>query len=214
MVKAAMKTMKPMKAMKSKLVLGKLSKEVASRVKGKMAKAAKTKGGRTPVDDEKTIVEARTKELRSMLVVDLKKLALSKGLEKGNKDSLVAGLLALDAKAREAARAQVAKVKEVIKKMKDDLQAKGNDELKELCRAKQLALGGSKPDKVDRLLDAAKKEGEVEKALHILAVSERRAELLAMDEVALQAACHKVGVNPLLKDIMVERLMLHENMAK
>jgi len=203
------------KAKKAKGVLGKFSKAAAKKVESirKTKKAAK-KVATKPVVDEKTIVEARTKELKSMLVADLKELALSKGLEKGTKETLVASLLALDAKARENARAQEAKAKEVVKKMKDDLDAMSNDEVKELCRAKQLPLGGSKTDRVARLLDVAKKAGDVEKALLRLAAEERRAELLAMDKSTLLAACKKAGVDPLLKELMVERLVQHETMAK
>merc|ERR1740121_2652728 len=118
-----------------------------------------TKAKQDPAELEKELVAARQKELNAMYVADLRELVLSKNLEKGDKVSMIERLLGLEAKAREEARAQEEKVKEVVAKMRTDLSAKGNDDLKELCRSKGLALGGSKTDKVDRLLDAAKANG-------------------------------------------------------
>merc|ERR1711957_862884 len=192
-----------MKAMKAKKVVAVMKAMKAKRV-SKIS----------PLVTEEMIMQTRTKELKTFKAADLKELALSKGLEKGSKEALVASLLAFEAKGREAAQAVEVKSQNLVKQMKLDLETKGNDELKELCRTKGLALGGSKPDKVDRLLDVAKKEGQVDKALERLALEERRAELSALDKQTLLAACKKAGVDPLLKELMVERLVQHETMAK
>merc|ERR1712203_39548 len=112
--------------------------------------------------------------------------------------------------AREAARVHAEKVKGVVKKMRDELNAKGSDDLKEMCRSKTLALGGSKVDKIARLLEAAEKAGEVQKVLDQMAVDERRAELLAMNKETVLELCQKAGVDPLVKEVMVERLILRE----
>merc|ERR1711920_942536 len=121
---------------------------------------------------------------------------------------MIERLLALEAKAREEARAQEEKVNSVVAEMRKDLNAHGNDALKELCRAKELALGGSKVDKIDRLLEAAKKRGDVEKVLEKKALDVRRTELLALDKDELFKLCQKKGVDPLVKEVMVERIIL------
>merc|ERR1740121_1477794 len=116
----------------------------------------------------------------------------------------------LEAKEKEAARVHAEKVKSVVKKMRDELNAKGNDELKDMCRSRTLALGGSKVDKVARLLEVAEKAGEVQKVLDQMAVDERRAELLAMSKDVVLELCQRGGVDPLVKEVMVERLILSE----
>merc|ERR1712039_886064 len=121
----------------------------------------KTKGNQDPAEVEQSIVAARQKDLNAMYVADLRELVLSKNLEKGDKATMIERLLALEAKARQEARVQEDKVNSVVAEMRKDLNAQGNDALKELCRAKELALGGSKVDKIDRLLEAAKKRGDV-----------------------------------------------------
>merc|ERR1712050_147348 len=108
------------------------------------------------------------------------------------------------------ARIHAEKVKSVLKNMRAELNAKGNDDLKELCRSKTLALGGSKVDKIARLLQAAENAGEVQKVLDQMAVDERRAQLLAMNKDSVLELCQKAGVDPLVKEVMVERLILRE----
>merc|ERR1711972_982555 len=115
---------------------------------------------------------------------------------------------AQEAKAREEARAQEKKVNAVVAEMRKDLSSQGNDTLKELCRAKELALGGSKTDKIDRLLEAAKQGGDVDKVLKQKAMDERRTELLAMGKDGLFDLCQQKGVDPLVKEVMVERILM------
>merc|ERR1712113_1259156 len=98
---------------------------------------------------------------------------------------MIERLLALEAKARAEVRAQEEKVNSVVAEMRKDLNAQGNDALKELCRAKELALGGSKVDKIDRLLEAAKKRGDIDKVLEKKALDARRTELLTMGKDGL-----------------------------
>merc|ERR1712039_455430 len=148
------------------------------------------------------------KELNAMYVADLRELALSKSLEKGDKATMVASLLAFEAKARQEARAQEEKVNEVVAEIRKELEGKGNEALKEACRTQELALGGSKIDKIERLLEAAKKRGDVEKILKKKVLEVRRTELLAMGKDGLFALCQQNGVDPLVKEVMVERIIL------
>merc|ERR1711972_480446 len=108
---------------------------------------------------------------------------------------------AQEAKAREEARAQEKKVNAVVAEMRKDLSSQGNDALKEL------SLGGSKVDRIDRLLEAAQKGGAVEKILEKQALDARRTELLAMSKDLLFELCQQKGVDPLNKEVMVERIM-------
>merc|ERR1712187_344313 len=150
-----------------------------------------------------------------------RELVVSKNLEKGDKTSMIDRLIdfeakerevarALEAKAREAARIHAEKVKGVVKNMRAELNAKGNDDLKEMCRSKTLGLGGSKVDKIARLLEVAEKAGEVQQVLDKMALDERRAHLLAMNKDAVLELCQQAGVDPLVKEVMVERLILSE----
>jgi len=203
------------------VVIGKFAKAVQQ--KGKTAKdvkesAAATKAkagkGKTPVVSEKTVVANRKEDLGKMYVADLKELAQHKGLEKGTKEEMVKGILALEAKARDEVRAREEKVKQVEKKIKEDLKAKNLSDLKDLCRSKSLPIGGSKDDLVARCLAAAKKEGEVEKSLNNMAAESRRSELLGLDKDKLLALCKKVGVDPLVKEVMVERIVSQESVKR
>merc|ERR1711988_1741178 len=126
------------------------------------------------------LVATRTAQLKSMSVADLKELILKKGLEKGLKGEMIQSLLAEEAKEREADRAQAAKRKEVIAEKQKELEGMTIPDLKDLCEAKGLKTGGSKPDKVERLLELAQKDGEIDKILATMARASRRNELAAM----------------------------------
>jgi len=168
--------------------------------------AKKGKKESPKASEENTIVE-RTKELRSMMVSDLKDLVKSKGLETGLKTDMVDAVLASEAKAREETRALEAKIKEVASKIKKDFDAKSSPDLKELCESKGLKKGGSKGELVDRLVKQAKADGEVKKILAAEAREARRQVLLDMGKDELSNMCQKNGVDPLVKEVMVERLL-------
>jgi len=129
------------------------------------------------------------------------------------KSDMVKSFLAFEAKARADARAHEAKVREISNKIKKDLGMKTNQELKDLCVTKGLKTGVSKKERVDRLADHAREHGEVEKVLAAEARDARQKELLAMDDQALMNLCTARGVNPLVKAIMVDRLLLNESAA-
>merc|ERR1711920_57427 len=173
---------------------------------GDTTKKAKVK--QDPAEVEKVFVAARQKDLNAMYVADLRELVLSKNLEKGDKATMIERLLALEAKARQEARVQEDKVNAVLAEMQKDLEGQGNEALKELCRAKELALGGSKTDKIDRLFEAAKKRGDVDRVLEKKALEVRHAELLTMSKEGLFELCQQKGVDPLVQEVMVERILL------
>jgi hypothetical protein len=182
----------------------KSDKTEASSKKGKVSgKAA----------EEQAIAE-RTKELKAMTVPDLKELVISKGLDKGLKNDMIEAVLAVEVKEREAAKAQAAKVKEVETNIKKDIDSKSRPELAELCSEKGLKKGGPKADLVDRLFEKAKEDGEVQKILASLESDERKETLLSMEKLDLQKLCSKAGVDFLVKEVMVDRLLAAEASAR
>jgi len=154
----------------------------------------------------------KKKELLSMPPDELKQLLSSRNLTPtGKKNDMVEAFLAHEAKMIEESRAYAAKVEEVLAKKKEELETKSASELKELCAGKGLKLGVAKADRVETLLEEAKKDGEVDKVLVILARDARREELLSKDKAALKQICAETGADPLVKEVMVERILSHES---
>merc|ERR1712232_928789 len=69
----------------------------------------------------------------------------------------------------------------------------------------------SKEEKVQRLLVHWQENDGVDKALAQIAQEEREQELRALDTEKLQKLCTKLGVDPFVKEIMVERISKREN---
>merc|ERR1711972_122695 len=121
-----------------------------------------------------------------------------------------------EARAREEARQHAARVREVVSKMKKDVGSKTGDELKQLLTGYGLKLGGSKNEKVDRIVARQQEDGEVEKILAAMARDVRKQELLSMDTPVLMDMCAKtkeVLEDRLVKEIMVDRLLLSNTKA-
>merc|ERR1711963_1393375 len=108
-------------------------------------------------------VAARQSELKSKSLQDLKEIALRQGVESGSKEQMVRALLAHVAKCRENLKAFESKIGEAVSDYKGQLDSKTNAALKDLCVAKGFAVGGGKDDRIDRLVDEAKKDGELDK---------------------------------------------------
>jgi len=158
---------------------------------------------------------SRRDELKSLSADDLRKVVLNNGLEfNRNKDKMIESLLAHEAKVRDAAHAHKVKSQDVLKKAlkekKVELESKTAAELKDLCTSKGLKAGTANQDRVERLLEAAAADVEVNKLVALMDRSSRRDELLSMDQESLQKICVEIGVNPLVKEIMIERILSHE----
>merc|ERR1712139_279389 len=95
--------------------------------------------------------------------------------------------------------------------MQKEFETKTNAALKELCVTKGLAVGGDKDDRIERLVDEAQKVGELDKAVSRNIRNKRKEELMSMDKPAVVKLCEKKGVDPFVKEIMVERIMLLES---
>lgn len=164
----------------------------------------------SPQAAEERLVNERTAELKAMAAADLKELAKSKGLEVGLKSDMLQSVLKSEAKDREEARAREAKVKGIETEIKNGFASKGMPELKELCEKEGLKKGGSKDELVARLVEDAKGKGQIDRVLKAQMMSERREELLALDKDKLCKLCTNAGVDYLVKDVMVERLLVAE----
>merc|ERR1711972_782351 len=108
----------------------------------------------------------------------------------------------------EEARAKEAKVREVTAKMKKEKSHMSAQELKDALLKKGLKTGGAKTEMIERLIECAREEGEVDRTIALLAREEKREELLSMHKDALIELCTKSGVDPIVKEVMVDRLLL------
>merc|ERR1712178_651081 len=154
---------------------------------------------------------ARRTELKTKPQQELKELLSRYGLETGSKEAMVKNLLAHEAKLRGDLQAFDAKVEEVAEQRKKELEGKNNAALKEMCARKGLPVGGDKDDKIERLVDELQKERDLDKVVSQNLRNKRKEELMAMEKPAIVKLCEDAGVDPLVKDIMVERILMHES---
>eukprot|EP00928_Gymnodinium_smaydae_P053934 TRINITY_DN37809_c0_g1_i1.p1 TRINITY_DN37809_c0_g1~~TRINITY_DN37809_c0_g1_i1.p1 ORF type:complete len:502 (-),score=183.32 TRINITY_DN37809_c0_g1_i1:216-1721(-) len=160
---------------------------------------------------EQEVVTARRKELKSMSVGDVKELMASHNLETGNKADMIEALLAREAKMRAEQRAHEAVVRQTVSDKKDDLENLSAPELKGLCEAIGVKGVLTKQARVETLLKQWLAEGGVDKALAKKARDAREEQLAAMDKSALKKICDKMGVDALVMDVMVERVIKRES---
>jgi hypothetical protein len=153
---------------------------------------------------------ARQSELKAMQPQDLKVLVSRNGLEAGSKDQMVKALLAHEAKVREDLKAFEAKVSEVVEQKKAELDTKSNAVLKEMCSEKGLAVGGGKEDRIERLVEEAQQDGDIDKIVSMHLRNKRKQEMLAMEKKDVVALCDKAGIDAAVKEVMVERILSHE----
>merc|ERR1719454_1017557 len=124
---------------------------------------------------------------------------------------MIKNLLKHEAKGRVAAREQKAKVRAVVVKKKQELESHSPAELTKMCDSAGIKGLRSKEEKVQRLLVHWQEHDGVDKALARIAQEEREQELRALDSAKLQKLCAKMGVDPFVKEIMVERISKREN---
>merc|ERR1719324_347767 len=156
-------------------------------------------------------VAARQTELKSKSQQELKELLSRYGLESGSKDTMVKAMLAHEAKLCKDLQAFEGKVGEAAEQKKKELEAKTNPALKEMCSAKGLALGGDKEEKIERIVEEIQKEGDLDAVVSRTLRSKRKEELMSMEKPAVVKLCEQAGVDPTVKDVMVERIVAHES---
>jgi len=160
---------------------------------------------------DKEMVAARSKELQAMYMDQLKQLLVSNGLATGKKEAMIKTLLRHEAKTRAAALQQKAKVRDVVVKKKQELEASSTSDLNKLCEASGIKGLKSKEERVQRLLVHWQENDGVDKALAQIAQEERTQALNVLDSCQLQKLCQKAGVDPFVKEIMVDRIATAEN---
>jgi len=154
---------------------------------------------------------ARKTELQSMGAEALTQLLTRRGLTTSkSKNSMVETLLSYEANIQKELKVYEAKMVEVVAKRKDELQENTGAELKEMCVEKGLAAGVAKEDRVTRLVEAAEKDGELDNILAKVLRCERSRALDAMDKTGLIKLCEDLGIDPLVKEVMIERIISHE----
>jgi len=153
----------------------------------------------------------RQSELKSKSLQELKELLSRHGLETGSKEQMIKTLLTHEAKCRENLKAFEAKIAEAVDQKKAELDTKTNAALKEMCGSKGLAVGGGKDDRIERLVEEAAKDGDLDKVVSMNLRNKRRQELMSMDKSAVVTLCEKAGVDPAVKDVMVERVLALES---
>ena len=99
---------------------------------------------------------------------------------------------------------------QVLANMKKDLETKDVQSLRDLCDQKGLKKGGGKADLLERLVTQVAESGEVDAILARAARAERKEELMKMTKEDLQKVCHKKKIDPIIKEVMVERILAHE----
>jgi len=164
--------------------------------------------------EEDEAASKRKGELKAMEVHELKKLLHSKALEvSSKKDDMVATFLAYEAKVRMEAPAYSAKVGVILEEMRSGLEGKTQAELRDECSAKGLAQSGTKDVLMERLLESWKTDGEVDKILAAKGRAARREELQATAMEAVLKLCSSLAIDPYVKEVMVERVLSHEDEA-
>eukprot|EP00444_Apocalathium_aciculiferum_P004460 CAMPEP_0183397734 /NCGR_PEP_ID=MMETSP0370-20130417/10797_1 /TAXON_ID=268820 /ORGANISM="Peridinium aciculiferum, Strain PAER-2" /LENGTH=530 /DNA_ID=CAMNT_0025578667 /DNA_START=53 /DNA_END=1645 /DNA_ORIENTATION=- len=153
---------------------------------------------------------ARKSDLRALPIDVLKKQLAGRGLAAGKKEDMIDAWLAHEAKLVEAAKGYETKIEEVLAKMKAELEAKTANDLKDMCADKNLKLGIGKDGRIETLLEDARANGEVYRAIAALARRARAEELLAMEQGEVLRLCEEAQADPLVKEVLVERLLAHE----
>jgi len=159
------------------------------------------------------LAAARKDHLKSMSAESLQKLLQQNGIQvnkTGKVEAMVEAFLVHEAKIHEESRKFELVVDEVLAKRKEELDAETAARLKELCESKGAKVGVSKEERVERYLEAARQDGEADAAAAVLNRDKRSAELRALNEKSLVSLCEEAGVDPLVKEVMVDRLLAHE----
>jgi hypothetical protein len=160
---------------------------------------------------EQEIKIERTKELKSMYMDELKSLGTESGLATGSKEVMIKALLKHEAKVRAEKHAHEAKIRAVVIKKKDELENTSMADLAKMCDSIGAKGVRAKPDRIQRLLVHWQNNDGVDKALAQIATEERKGELNEMDNDSLRKLCEKAGVDPFVKEIIVDRISKKEH---
>merc|ERR1719148_365987 len=134
------------------------------------------------IASQEEVLAARRAKLRALGLDELQKLLSERKVEAPKKkEAMINAIFERDEKARKELEVHKAKAEAVEAQKKEELQARGVNELKEMCAAKGLRLGKNGEERVATLLEAARADGEIDKLVFSKLRDARREELLAMD---------------------------------
>merc|ERR1712083_299265 len=74
-----------------------------------------------------------------------------------------------------------------------------------------LKLGRNGDERIATLLEAARADGEIDRLVTAAMRDARKDELLAMDKEALKALCDPAGIDVMVKDVVIERILSYES---
>jgi len=163
------------------------------------------------LEEEET--EARKDELKALGVKDLKQLLTENGLQasSGKLSDMVNAQLTYEKRIKDEYRAYEAKVREMTEQKKDEYEGLPLAELKKLLEAKGLKAGKGKAEGAVRLAEEAQKDGSISKKISQLTRQERKAQLLAMEKSVVLDLCTELEIDPILKDVLVQRILSYES---
>lgn len=163
--------------------------------------------------EEQEATASRKKELKGMYLDDLKAVATKAGLEICKKEVMLDTILKHEAKARFALRERKAQVRQVLVSKKEELEALGLPELKQECASLGITGQLSKPARIEMIIKQWQEEEGVDKALAKIALDKRESELTAMEKPVLSGLCEAAGIDPFVKELIVERVVRVEHKA-
>merc|ERR1719436_1215369 len=142
---------------------------------------------------------------------ELKNLLASNGLESSAKlQDMVNTQLKYEKRVQEEFRAYEAKVKELTEQKKEEYEGLSLSVLKQLLAAKGLKAVNGKSEGAQKLAEEAQKDGTITKKISQMTRQERKAELLKMDKAAVLDLCRELDLDPIVKDVVVQRMISHE----
>merc|ERR1712232_394030 len=162
---------------------------------------------------EQELNETRKKELKAMYADELKDIASKKGIQVRTRDEIIEAILKLEIKERQAVRDNEARIRSILEEKKGGLESLGFSELCARCDSAGIVGKLTKEARIEQLLKAWLEADGVAKALARMDRDKRKAELDAMEKKKLRVLSEKAGIDPFVKEVMVERIVKWENAA-
>jgi len=157
--------------------------------------------------EEKEATALRKKELKSMYLDDLKAVATKAGLELSKKEVMLEEILKHEAQKRADVRERKATVREVLTAKKEELEALALPELNQECASLGITGRLTKQARIEMVIKQWQEDDGVDKALAKKAHERRESELSAMDKPTLSGLCEAAGIDPFVKELVVDRVV-------
>lgn len=154
---------------------------------------------------------SRKKELKGMYLDDLKAVATKAGLDMTKKETMIEEILKHEAQQRADLRARKALVREVLISKKEELEALTLPELRQACISQGITGQLTKQARIEVLIKQWQDDDGVDKALAKKAYEKRASDLTAMDKPMLNGLCEAAGIDPVVKELVVERIVRIEH---